>query len=62
MSTEPPLTTELFMQLAFRDGEAYIAPLGTSPDLAEAWKRVDSLEQIAERLRVPFNATNSPTR
>lgn len=48
----PPLKPgeTLAMMLAFRDGQAYAAPVGTSLQNTDAWFRVDSLEALASRL------------
>jgi hypothetical protein len=54
MGITPPSTGTMFMLLGFRDGKAYAAPLGTSFDNTEAWKRVESLESLAEFLKVPY--------
>ena len=54
----PPLRPgeSLVFQVAFRDGEAYAAPLGTSLQVPEAWIRINSLEYLAMRLGVRFDA------
>jgi hypothetical protein len=48
----PPLKPgqTLVMMLAFRDGQAYMAPAGSTLQNPDAWIAVDSLESIASRL------------
>lgn len=50
----PPPTDTVACMLLFQDGKAYAAPAGTSADALDPWRRVDSLDDLAGFLRVPF--------
>lgn len=54
----PPLRVgeSLVLQVAFRDHRAYAAPIGTSLQNTDAWFRIDSLEALADRLGIDFEA------
>lgn len=52
--TGPPPTDTMLVSLLFQDGKAYAAPIGSSTVHPESWKRVKSLEALAEFLQVPF--------
>lgn len=48
----PPLKPgqALVISLAFRDGKAYMAPVGTTLQSSDAWIAVPSLESIISKL------------
>lgn len=49
----------LLFQVAFRDGKAYAAPIGSPLDFHEAWIQINSLESLAVRLGVSFDAVRA---
>ena len=52
--TSPPKADVMVLKLAFRDGRAFVAPAGASIHNADAWRPVQSLEELAEFLNVEF--------
>ena len=57
----PPLPPggSITVQVAFQDGEAYAAPLGSSMADPDAWIRIDSLESLAERVGVDLGEASA---
>lgn len=52
--TGPPPTREpVVVQLAFWQGEAFIAPIGSVAE-SEGWRRVASLDEAADRVGVEW--------
>ena len=52
--TSPPKADVMVLKLAFWDGRAFAAPAGTSIHNVDAWRRVNSLDELAEFLNVEF--------
>ncbi len=54
--TGPPKADVMVLELAFWGRRAFAAPAGTSIHDTDAWRRVESLEELAAFLNVDYGS------